>query len=88
MIREEAIGEVGIRREDSAYRSGWEDGRFGQVQTFVTNNNLATWTEFPDRLSYYRGHRDGRRIREMLGAEAGLPDLRSRSAAPPRVVPT
>jgi hypothetical protein len=66
MIRERATGEVEIRREDSAYRSGWEDGRFGQVQTFATNNNLASWTEYVERLSYYRGHRDGRRIREML----------------------
>jgi hypothetical protein len=65
MIREEATGEVGIRREGSAYRSGWEDGRFGQAQTFANNNNLAAWTEIPDRLSYYRGHRDGRRVREM-----------------------
>ena len=69
MIREVATGGVGVRREDSAYRSGWEDGRFGQTQTFATNNSLAVWTEYPDRLSYYRGHRDGRRIREMLGSE-------------------
>jgi hypothetical protein len=68
MIRERATGEVEIRRECSAYRSGWEDGRFGQVQTFANNNNLATWTDYPDRLSYYRGHRDGRRVREMLGS--------------------
>jgi hypothetical protein len=67
MIRERATGEVEIRREDSAYRSGWEDGRFGQVQTFASNNNLASWTEDLERLSYYRGHRDGRRVREMLG---------------------
>jgi hypothetical protein len=66
MIRERATGGVGVRREDSAYRSGWEDGRFGQAQTFATNNSLAAWTEYPDRLSYYRGHREGRRIREML----------------------
>jgi len=66
MIREQATGRVGIRREDPAYRSGWEDGRFGQAQTFVANNNLAAWTDYPDRLSYYRGHRDGRRVREML----------------------
>ncbi len=72
MIREGATGEVGIRREGMAYRSGWEDGRFGRVQTFVTNSNLATWTEYPDRLSYYRGHRDGRRIREMLGSKGRL----------------
>ena len=68
MIQERAIEEVGIRREGSAYKSGWEDGRFGKVQTFANNNNLAVWTEFPDRLSYYRGHREGRRIREMLGS--------------------
>ncbi len=67
MIQERAIEEVGIRREGSAYKSGWEDGRFGKVQTFANNNNLAVWTEFPDRLSYYHGHREGRRIREMLG---------------------
>jgi hypothetical protein len=66
MIREEATGRVRIRREDPAYKSGWEDGRFGQTQTFAVNNSLAAWTEYPDRLSYYQGHRDGRRIREML----------------------
>jgi hypothetical protein len=68
MIRERTTGRVEVRREDPAYRSGWEDGRFGQTQTFVANNNLAAWTEYPDRLSYYRGHRDGRRIRDMLGS--------------------
>jgi hypothetical protein len=68
MIREEVTGEVGNLREGSAYKSGWEDGRFGQVQTFANNNNLASWTDYPDRLSYYRGHRDGRRVREMLGS--------------------
>jgi hypothetical protein len=67
MIQEEATGGVEIYPEGSAYKSGWEDGRFGQTRTFAVNNNLATWTAYPDRLSYYRGHRDGRRIREMLG---------------------
>jgi len=66
MIREPAAEGAGIRPEDSAYRSGWEEGRFGQAQTFATNNGLAAWTDFPDRLSYYRGHREGRRIREIL----------------------
>ena len=72
MIREEATGMAEIRREESAYRSGWEDGRFGPPETFVTNANLGTWTEYLDRLAYYRGHRDGRRVREMLrvGKEA------------------
>lgn len=66
MIRETAAEGAGVRREDSAYRSGWEEGRFGQTQTFANNNGLAAWTDYPDRLSYYRGHREGRRIREML----------------------
>ena len=68
IIREETAGREGVRREDPAYRSGWEDGRFGQPQPFGVNNNLALWPEYPERLSYYRGHRDGRRVREMLSA--------------------
>ena len=67
MIREESAGTAEIRREDPAYQSGWEDGRFGSPEIFVTNANLAAWTEYLDRLAYYRGHRDGRRVREMLG---------------------
>ena len=67
MIREATAGTAEISREDSAYRNGWEDGRFGPPGTFVTNANLGVWTEYLDRLSYYRGHRDGRRVREMLG---------------------
>jgi hypothetical protein len=56
-----------IHQESLAYRSGWEDGRFGSPETFVANANLSVWTEYLDRLAYYRGHRDGRRVREMLG---------------------
>jgi hypothetical protein len=67
VILDEATRMAGARREDSAYRSGWEDGRFGTSTTFVTNANLGSWTEYMDRLAYYRGHRDGRRVREMLG---------------------
>ena len=66
MIREQVITEVGVRREDPAYRNGWEDGRFGPSQLFLSNSNLAGWTEHHERLAYYRGHRDGRRIREMV----------------------
>ena len=66
MIREEAASSAGIRRERPAYRSGWEDGRFGSPETFVANANLSVWTEYLDRLAYYQGHRDGRRVREML----------------------
>jgi hypothetical protein len=70
MIREVTVWTTGIHPENPAYRSGWEDGRFGPPEeTFVTNANLAVWTEYLDRLAYYRGHRDGRRIREMLGVD-------------------
>jgi hypothetical protein len=67
MIRELVAGEAKIRRESPAYRSGWEDGRFGSPEPFAANANLSVWTEYLDRLAYYRGHRDGRKVREMLG---------------------
>ena len=67
MIREAVFEKTEIHHEHPAYRSGWEDGRFGPPGTFVANANLAAWTEYLDRLAYYRGHRDGRRVREMLG---------------------
>jgi hypothetical protein len=51
--------------ESEAYKSGWHDGRFGSGGIFAENQRLAGWTDF-DRLSYYRGHREGRRIRTML----------------------
>ena len=69
MIRDAVARRVEIHRESLAYRSGWEDGRFGPPGTFVVNANLSAWTEYLDRLAYYRGHRDGRRVREMLGVD-------------------
>ena len=67
MIREQqAVEEPGVRREDPAYRNGWEDGRFGPARSFLENPNLAGWEGHEERLAYYRGHRDGRRVREML----------------------
>jgi hypothetical protein len=66
MIRDQAVSEVGLRGEDPAYKNGWEDGRFGPPQLFLVNSNLAGWTGYHERLAYYRGHRDGRRVREML----------------------
>lgn len=67
MIRERLAQDVSVRRETPAYRSGWEDGRFGPPATFLDNSSLASWSEHDDRLDYYRGHRDGRRVRNMLG---------------------
>lgn len=66
MIRERLVQEVAVRRETPAYRSGWEDGRFGPTETFLDNYNLSAWSGYDDRLAYYRGHRAGRRVREML----------------------
>ena len=54
------------RRKDPAYRNGWEDGRFGPTRLFLENPNLAGWADHVERLAYYRGHRDGRRVREEL----------------------
>jgi hypothetical protein len=54
------------RRENPPYRNGWEDGRYGPTQSFLKNSNLAKWASPHERLSYYQGHRDGRRVRKML----------------------
>lgn len=70
MIRERVVREAEVRREAPAYRSGWEDGRFGPLKPFPVNDSLSEWTEHGDRLAYYRGHRNGRRVREMLGGGA------------------
>jgi hypothetical protein len=61
-----AIEEFAVRREDPAYTNGWEDGRFGLMETFLENANLAGWAGHEERLAYYRGHRDGRRVRGTL----------------------
>ena len=55
-----------VLTETPAYRGGWRDGRFEPVETFATNCNLAAW-EGTDRLAYYRGYREGLRVRKMLG---------------------
>jgi hypothetical protein len=69
MIQEQVVRKLGARREDPAYRSGWQDGRFGPTQLFDSNSNLAGWDGHRERLAYYRGHRDGRRVREMRAQE-------------------
>ena len=63
MIQEHAIEGVGDRRKDPAYRSGWEDGRFGPTRPFLENPNLAELADHRERLAYYQGHREGRRVR-------------------------
>ena len=53
------------RRKNPAYRNGWGDGRFGLMETFLENPNLARWEGHLERLAYYRGYREGRRVREV-----------------------
>jgi hypothetical protein len=67
MSKEQVINEIGSQREDPAYSNGWEDGRFGPTQLFLENSNLARWVGHQERLAYYRGHRDGWRVRGTLG---------------------
>ncbi len=64
MIQEQASEQIADRRKDPAYRNGWEDGRFGPTRPFSSTPNLAALEDHRDRLAYYRGHRDGRRVRE------------------------
>jgi hypothetical protein len=64
-----AVEEIDVLREDQAYTNGWEDGRFGPMGTFLENPSLAGWAGHEERLAYYRGHRDGRRVRETLASE-------------------
>lgn len=56
----------GVLSETPAYQGGWWDGRFQPVDTFAENDHLNDW-EGPDRLAYYRGYREGLRVRQMLG---------------------
>ncbi len=50
-----------------AYRCGWFDGYYGEPECFTENLRLAEWETASDRFDYYRGHRDGREIRQRSG---------------------
>jgi len=72
LIREQVMVGAGAGRyradgpvESEAYRDGWRDGRFSPFGSFATNPNLGAWEDF-DRLAYYRGYREGLRVRELL----------------------
>jgi hypothetical protein len=65
MSREKATKHFGERRKNPAYRNGWGDGRFAPRRLFLENLSLAEWASPQERLSYYQGHREGQRVREM-----------------------
>lgn len=71
MIREQTVMRTNVSRESRAYRSGWEDGRFGTAGAFASNTNISALTDL-ERLAYYRGHREGLRVREMLRVTASF----------------
>ena len=52
-----------------AYWAGWQDGRFGERDSFVDNPNLARWEAPLDRLDYYRGHRAGSESRQSRNSQ-------------------
>ena len=66
MSQQQVTKEFDDPRKDPAYRNGWGDGRFGPTQPFPENSNLGGWAGHQERLAYYRGHREGRRVSEML----------------------
>ena len=55
-----------VLSETPAYQDGWWDGRFQPVETFANNPSLSDW-DGADRIAYYRGYREGLRVRRMLG---------------------
>lgn len=65
MIREQLASKTRISRDSKAYRDGWEDGRFGEAENFASNGKLSACAE-SERLAYYRGHREGRKVRALL----------------------
>lgn len=71
MGREGAVRSPWALRESQAYRSGWEDGRFGSLETWGTGSRGEEMRE-AERLAYSHGHREGRRVRIMLGVDAAL----------------
>lgn len=68
MIQEQLMTFDQASRNCPAYRKGWEDGRFSTRGTFADNSSLGALQD-GDRLAYYRGHREGRRVRQMLAAD-------------------
>lgn len=71
MVREGAVRSAWAFRESEAYRSGWEDGRFGPLENWIPSSRVEEWMG-SERLAYYRGHREGRRVRDMLGVDGTL----------------
>jgi hypothetical protein len=65
----EASGEPTSEYRSSAYWAGWIDGHFGEGEAFTSNRGLAQWQSAPDRLDYYRGHRDGQQLRTAAKGE-------------------
>jgi hypothetical protein len=67
MIQEQqVIEELGVLRRTRLTGTVGRMVVSGRRGRFLENPNLAGWAGHEERLAYYRGHRDGRRAREML----------------------
>ncbi len=51
------------RIRSTAYRDGWQGGRYEEPCCFTHNHRLASLRAPCDRLEYFRGHRAGRETR-------------------------
>ncbi len=61
MIQDQTVASVEVQRDSVAYRSGWQDGRFGQPADFPPGT-----AQHPDHFAYHQGHREGSQVRKML----------------------
>ncbi len=67
MIQDQTVASVEVQRDSVAYRSGWQDGRFGQPANFPPGTAAI---QNPDHFAYQQGHRDGSQVRHMLHVES------------------
>lgn len=66
MIQGKTVTSVEVQRDSVAYRSGWQDGRFGQPPDPPSGTDAI---QNPDYFAYHQGHRDGSQVRKMLHVE-------------------
>ncbi len=65
MIQGKTVTSLEVQRDSVAYRSGWQDGRFGQPADPPPGP-----AQRPDHFAYQQGHCDGSQVRKMLHVES------------------
>lgn len=66
MIQGKTVTSLEVQRDSVAYRSGWQDGRFGQPANFPPGPESM---QNSDHFAYHQGHREGSQVRKMLHVE-------------------